>query len=68
MKPGDKKVEHKEPEAAAPDPPAPPSPGQLRRIASGHRVLKLLVIGQAVAIMLLFGLVVGTIAYRLALP
>ena len=63
MESGARKVERKEGER-----PPPLSPGQLRRIASGHRALKLLVVGQAVAIILLFALVAGTIAYRLALP
>lgn len=40
---------------------------QLRQITSGHGGLKLLVIVQAVLIFILFGIVVWTIAYRLAL-
>ena len=49
------------------DAPAPLSRAQLRRITAGHRGLKLLVIGQGIALVVLFSLVVGTIAYRAAL-
>ena len=63
MEPGAKKVEQKQRETL----PSPLSPEQLRRIVSGHRALKLLVLGQGIAIIVLFCLVAGTIAYRLAI-
>lgn len=47
--------------------PEPLSHGQLREITSGHRVLKIIVLVQAVLIVALFALVAGTIAYRIAL-
>ena len=62
MESGAKKVERCK-EKASP----PLSVEQLRRITSGHRGLKLLVLGQAIAIVLLFCVVLGTISYRLAL-
>ena len=40
---------------------------QMARITSGHRGLKFLVLAQALLIFILFGVVVGTIAYRAAL-
>ncbi|MCY4031968.1 MAG: hypothetical protein OXF05_07615 [Hyphomicrobiales bacterium] len=47
--------------------PEPLSHEQLREITSGHRVLKIIVLAQAVLIVALFALVAGTIAYRIAL-
>lgn len=64
MEPDAKKVQSAPP---GEDAPAPLSRAQLRRITAGHRGLKLLVVGQGIALVVLFALVVGTIAYRVAL-
>ena len=60
MEPGREKVE-------TDTKPEPLSSEQLREITSGHRVLKIIVLVQAVLIVALFALVAGTIAYRIAL-
>ena len=62
MKPDREKVEEE-----AEREPAPLSREQLRKIVSGHRGLKIIVLVQAVLIVALFALVMGTIAYRVAL-